>query len=438
MKHRIGIASGMATGPACVLLLAAVALAADWPHWRGPTRDGITPESSGWTAGRWVGQPLWSAALGEGASSPVVAAGRLYGIGHEGGRDVVRCLDAATGKPIWKVAYQAPRYGRVHLGDEGFYAGPCSTPTLDVETGLLYTLSIDGDLHSWNARDGERRWGFNLYERYRAGRRPKVGSGGQQRDYGYTSAPLVYQDWLLVEVGGRDGNLMAFDRRTGKPVWSSPCKDLAGHTGGPARMTVEGVPCAVVLTLTNLVVLRLDRGREGETLATYPWTTDFANNIAAPAVHGDSVLVTSAYNHNAMARLRVTLRGITRVWETPFPSGACTPVVHKGRIYFAWQKVRCLDFATGQPVWEGGFVGDPGSCLVTGDERLIVWGQNGRLLLVETDVRSPRAYRELARLDRVFNTHAWPHVTLAGGRLYCKDRAGNLKCFAVPVAADSR
>jgi hypothetical protein len=50
---------------------------------------------------------------------------------------------------------------------------------------------------------------------------------------------------------------------------------------------------------------------------------------------------------------------------------------------------------------------------------------------VETAARSPKEYKELAVRDRIFGTHAWPHVTLAGGRLYCRDRDGNLVCFAL-------
>jgi outer membrane protein assembly factor BamB len=143
------------------------------------------------------------------------------------------------------------------------------------------------------------------------------------------------------------------------------------------------------------------------------------------------VLVTSAYNKKAICKLRVNLKGITRLWEAPYPSKACSPVIHKGHVYYAWQKVHCLDFETGKLVWEGGAVGDPGSCLVTRDDRLIVWGLTGRLMLVETAVRSPTSYRELARRDRLFSTHTWPHVAIGEGKLYVKDRRGNLKCFAL-------
>jgi hypothetical protein len=128
--------------------------------------------------------------------------------------------------------------------------------------------------------------------------------------------------------------------------------------------------------------------------------------------------------------VRVKLSGLSRAWESPYPSKACTPIVHKGHVYFAWQRVRCLDLETGKQVFDGGFVGDPGSCILTSDERLIVWGQNGRLTLVETAGRS-KEYRELGKLDRVFSAHAWPHVALADGRLCVKDRRGNVKVFAL-------
>jgi len=113
------------------------------------------------------------------------------------------------------------------------------------------------------------------------------------------------------------------------------------------------------------------------------------------------------------------------------PSKVCTPVIHGDHIYYAWQKVRCLNWETGDQKWEGGSFGDPGSCVVTADDRLMVYGGNGKLALVETAKRSPKEYTELAVKDRLFATHAWPHVVIAGGRVYCRDREGNLACFVV-------
>lgn len=409
-----------------------MSLAKDWSHWRGTDRNGHVDEDSGWDARAWPPrQAVWEANVGEGGSSPLVVGGRVYVMGWKEGKDHVACLDAVTGGRLWDAAYDCPAYGRRSIGDEGLYSGPTSTPEYDAETGYLYTLSCDGDLVCWSTRDeGRKIWAFNLYVRYDVARRPKHGRSGQ-RDYGYTTAPLVFGDWVIVEVGDDEGNLMAFSRRNGERAWVSEYAGPAGHTGGIAPMKVEGVPCVAVLTYAGLHVARLDPAHLGKTVALYAWSTDFANNVATPAVHESDVLITSAYNHNAISRVHITLSGATKVWEQPFASKVCSPVIDRGRVYWAWQSLCCLDFETGRQQWEGGEFGDAGSCLVTSDGRLIVWGHRGRLALVESADRSPNRYQELAKLDKIFTTDVWPHVVLADGRLYCKDRQGHLKCFSL-------
>ena len=428
----VACAAGNANGEQAAKAGPAATRANDWPRWRGPTRNGIVAEPSGWAEGRWPpGEALWTANVGLGSTSPVVAAGRLYTMGWRGGSDTVLCLDAAAGKQIWSSSYQCPRHGRHAAGDQNMYAGPTATPEYDQETGYLYTLSVDGHINCWDAlREGRRVWSLSLYDEYGMAQRPKVGRSGV-RDYGYTTSPLVYRDWLIVEVGARAGNMMAFSKRTGKREWTSESTDFAGHTGGPALMTVEGIPCAVVLTHANLLVVRLDSGNEGKTMAQHPWATHFANSIASPAVYGNHVLITSGYNHKTIVKLKITSRGATRLWEQPYVSQICSPIIYSDHVYWAWRHVHCLDFASGKLVWRGASTGSAGSCILTSDRRLIVWAKNGDLLLAEAADRSPKRYTELARMNGVFRTQVWPHVVLANRRLYCKDRNGNLKCFSL-------
>lgn len=416
---------------ACLLaLLAPGVLAADWPHWRGPARNDVSPETSSFRDGRWnIDKPAWQTNTGTGCSSPIVSGGKLYVMGWKAGRDSVACLDAAKGKEIWSQAYACPQFGRKALGDQGQYAGPSSTPEFDAASGWLYTLSIDGDLNCWDtAKRGTKVWGLNLHDKYKVAQRPQVGGSGH-RDYGFTTSPFVVGDWLLVEVGAAEGTVIAFDKRTGKEVWRSELTEPAGHTGGLVPITVENVPCVAVLTHFHLVVFRLDKGNEGKTLARYSWVTQFANSIPTPAVHGPYVLITSAYNHMTICKLKITLEGAEKIWEMRYPSGVCSPVIHKGRVYLAWRTIRCLDFETGKQLWSGENLGTPGSCIVTADDRLIVWGDSGQLYLVETADRSPDKCKVLAQNIGVLSDLAWPHVVLSDGRLYCKDRAGNLVCF---------
>jgi outer membrane protein assembly factor BamB len=415
-----------------VLLASAPVRAGDWPQWRGPTRNGLTDESSGWSDGRWLPEkPTWTVKVGQGASSPLVVGDRVYTFGRMDSRDTVCCLSGRDRKELWKVQYRGSEYGRYHNGDEGLYSGPSSTPEFDPETKLLYTLGPDGDLNCWDtAAEGKNIWAVNLYDAYKVKQRPRL-TRAPMRDYGYTSSPLIRGSLLLVEVGAERGSLIAFDKKTGKELWASELTDEAGHNAGPVPMSVDGVPCVALLTQRNLAVIRLDAGKEGKTVATYPWVTDFANNVASPAVQDNFVLITSAYNQNAICKLKITLKGAEKVWQKPYPSKVCTPVIHDGRVYFVWQRVRCLDWETGEQIWQGGSFGDPGSCVITSDERLLVYGQNGKLALAETAKRSPKTYTELAVRERIFTTSAWPHVAIAQRRVYCRDREGNLACFAM-------
>ena len=417
-----------------ILLTAASAESADWPHWRGPARDDISSEPSGWDGNTWIKGELWKASVGEDSSSPLVIGDRVYLTGWSKNLDTLVCLDANTGKEQWRQSYASPRYGRHAVGDQKLYSGACSTPEYDSATGLLFTLGVDGNLKAWDTQNkGRNVWSLNLYDKYQAERRPEVAVRKKtQRDYGYMSSPLVSENQVIVEVGAKSGNLVAFDSKTGRELWKSEGRDEAGHTGGPVPITVQGVPCVAVLTLRNLIVTRIDSSNAGRTVATYPWTTDFANNISTPAVSGDSVIITSAYNHYAMCRVKVTLDGATKVWENKeVASGVCSPLIHDGHLYWAWRGVHCLDFATGKELWSGGNVGSQGSCILSSDDRLIIYANKGSLSLLETAKRSPKKYVQLAAENVLSETDAWPHVVLSNGRLICRDRNGSVRCIAV-------
>lgn len=422
--------------PASWFLLTLVAIATaradDWPHWRGPERDGHTSENSGFGPGwSFPSQPIWQAEVGHGGSSPIIVAGRAYFLGWKQNREIVTCLDLKSGELLWRQDYAAPRYGRNAIGDEGLYDGPSSTPEFDKATGLLFTLGADGELRSWDTtREGKLLWRRNLYEDYSMPRRPKIGRSGQ-RDYGYTAAPLVAGDWLLIEAGGEAGAVVALDKRTGEPRWQSEHMGQAGHSGGFAASRGPLSRWGAILLLNHALCFSLDERTPGKTLAAVPWTTEFANNIASVVVHEDSILVTSAYNQSKIARYRVNNSGAMLVWEQPFASKICTPVIHAGNVYWVWERAYCLDWETGRRRWSGGEYGQAGSCIATGDDRLLVWANRGKLALIEMAGRSPDKFIELVATKNLFDTDVWPHVAFADRRLLCRDRLGRVKCFAL-------
>ncbi len=401
-----------------------------WPHWRGPHRNGHTSEQSGYVGNPWPGKELWRTAVGEGGTSPLVVAGKVYVLGYRNGQDTLHCLSAEDGRTLWQQSYRCPQHGRRATGDQGLYSGPTATPEFDPQTKLLYTLSCDGDLNCWDTTNqGKKVWGLNLYDRYQVPRRPRIGRRGL-RDYGYTVSPLIFGKQLLVEVGAAEALVIALDKKTGQQLWKSQAAGPAGHHGGMVLLTVGRKPALATLTINRLVVLWLAGPDRGQTVGVFPWATEFGNNIASPVGTSDRLLITSGYNKQAMVCLQVTSGGIEQVWKTNVFSKICSPVIHQGRAYWASRQMHAVDLKTGQLLWATGQTGDAGSCLVTADDKLICWVGRGRLLLVDLSDQKRDTYQLLASQDTGLKADVWPHVVLSHQRLFLKDRRGNLLCLS--------
>jgi outer membrane protein assembly factor BamB len=138
----------------CLALLAPANLRAqDWPQWRGPNRDG---KIAGFTApDTWPTQlkQQWKIPLGTGDSTPALVGGKLYLFGREDTDEVVLCVDAATGKTVWQEKYPADY---VVTGPPARHPGPRSSPV--VADGKICVLGVGGILSCLDASTGKLLW----------------------------------------------------------------------------------------------------------------------------------------------------------------------------------------------------------------------------------------------------------------------------------------
>jgi outer membrane protein assembly factor BamB len=160
------------------------------------------------------------------------------------------------------------------------------------------------------------------------------------------------------------------------------------------------------------------------------WRSPFAGGGAAgasPAVSGDIVFVSRAYNAGAAAVKISKTNGAyaaAQLWKVPGNNEAnqwSTPVIYNGYIYgitgqvaFGASPLKCIDLATGAVKWTQPGFGPGGVTLADGN--LLVLSDIGDLVLIKA---APDAYTELAR-SHVLAGKCWNSVAISNGRIYAR------------------
>jgi outer membrane protein assembly factor BamB len=377
---------------------------ADWLQYRGPTQNGVVPESLPSPLPKDV-KPLWKINVGTGLSSITVKGDHAFTAGnHDKKNDVLICLDTKTGKEVWRHQYSQA------LEAKYFEGGPRSTPTLD--GGNVYWVAQYGDLFCFDAANGKVKW-YKHYQKDFGGRRP---------DWGYAGSPTVDGDTLLLDVGGDGASTVALNKNTGAVIWKSG-SDQAGY-GSPVVTDLNGKRIVLVFKAQALVGYDL---RDGSEQFRSEWKTSYDVNAISPVVTGSSILVSSGYNTGA-ALFKVGANGLTRAWfQKKLRAQMNTPVVTQGHVFGmdgnnGGGNLVCLNLADGSEVWREKSV--RGGSLVLAGDKLICLTEQGELVIAEA---SSAGFRPLLR-NQLLDGRSWVQPTYSGGKLFLKNNAGELVC----------
>jgi len=403
---RFVLLSRFLTVSALALLASATTVwAQDWPQWRGPNRDGNAPALTAvWPKAL---QEEWKVTVGIGHSSPVVADGRTYVFARQGEEEVLLCLDAVTGKELWRssqpIAYQ------MHPAATGHGKGPKSTPV--VSKGNVFTFGISGVLSCHEARTGKLKWRHEFSKQY-----PNTSPL-----YGTAMSPIVDNGLLIAHVGGHDkGALTAFDVETGVVKWSN---DMDGPAySSPIIVTLAGVRQVVTFMQKDFVGVD---AATGKLLWKLPQKSEYDENSVTAIAYKDTLIFSK--EEKGLTAIRLTSQGgqivPQEVWSSKENLLFFSSPVLQGDTLFGFSVLKkgqffAMDAGTGKTLWQSpGRLGDNAAILNSGGKVLLLLTNEAKLIVLPVSVKE---YAPAAEYT-VANSPTWAHPVLIGNRILIKD-----------------
>jgi outer membrane protein assembly factor BamB len=398
-----------------------VALAGDWPQWRGPQRNGISNEKGLLQAWPKDGPKLlWQVKdIGEGYSAPAVVGSRLYLLSNRGmDNEFVQALSAQDGKTVWTT-----RIGNVGNPDQKpNYPMARSTPTIDGK--VLYALGSDGDLACLELATGKTRWQKNLRKEF----------GGKPGIWAYSESPLIDGDVLVATPGGAQATIVALNKKDGSVIWTSavPGGDPAGYA---SAVVIEAAGYRQYVQFLDKGVVGVD-AKTGKFLWRYAEPGKGPANMPTPIVRNGYVYAAASRMGGGLVNLKPTMDGVVaeQVYYTrglPYSLGGS---VLLGEYLYGTtnEGLVAAEFVSGKVKWQAESIG--GGSILYADGHLYIHGENGDVALVEA---TPEAYREKGRFTppdqpkhRDAMEKAWAYPVVANGRLYIRDLSA-LWCYDV-------
>jgi outer membrane protein assembly factor BamB len=371
-----------------VLLAVLTVRAGDWPDWRGPRRDGTSPEKNLPVKWSLAGENLaWKAPYG-GRSTPIILGERLYLQNSSGSGETqqerLMCFDADTGKLLWEYKYN------VFQSDVPPHRIAWASPVADPETGNVYTFGANNLLTALT-RDGKKVWERSINEEFS----PFTTHGGR------TISPLVDGNLVIVSTptstwgaqGNRSQRFIALDKRTGEIIW------ISTPGGRPYDTSYAPMNIATV----NGMRLLVTGGADGAALALKPQTGEPVWRLVAAkrglntgvVVNGNVAILSHSEENlqgnemGMIAAFDATGKGELGKqhikWAvTEILGGYSSPVIDGDRYYQVDNSANlvALDVQTGKQLWKKTLGTLQKASVALGDGKIYVGTESGKFFIL--------------------------------------------------------
>jgi len=360
----------------------------DWPEWRGPTRDGRSPEKG--LPEKWSlkGENLlWRMPYG-GRSGPIVLGDRVYVHNTVGKgateQERVMCFDADTGKVLWE------KHFTVYNSDIPAHRTGWAAPAGDPETGNIYVQG-GGGLLTALSKDGKILWQRELTQEF----------GLITTHGGRTTSPAVEGDMVLVSgptfgwgsQGPGSTKFFAFDKHTGEVIWASaPGGRPTDTTYSPLLITeVNGTKLLItgasdgaihaVKVGTGEAVWNYNMSKRGVNtgvilIGTGVYTSHSEENYDTNEMGAVAVIDATSKGEIPLAQTKWRFTGFQPGFSSPVTDGKVIYQVDNGAILLAF------DAATGAKLWQQKLGTIQRASPVLADGKLYVGTENGKFFIL--------------------------------------------------------
>jgi outer membrane protein assembly factor BamB len=374
----------------------------DWPQWRGPNRDGTLATFTPPKAWPELLTRKWKIEVGTGYATPIVVGNRVYAFTRQDENEVMRALDAVSGKVVWETSYSAPFKMNSATARHG--PGPKSTPTF--ANGRLFTLGMSGIVTAFDAATGKQVWQKPA---------PPV-----EPIYHTAQSPLVDRGLVIVHVGGNNqGALTAFDAATGAVKWAWN-GDGPGY-GSPVLAELGGTRQVITFSQENLVGVD---AANGHLLWRVPFTARATTNSITPLVYGQTVIVSG--QGKALTAYTISKRNdqwaADVAWENADLQMSFSNPVLVGDALFSLSPLNSgqffwADAKTGTTLWRSAPRQAGNASIVRSADFLFVLKDDGQLMIGRS---TPGGFEPL-KTYTVADSATWAPPVISGDRVFVKD-----------------
>jgi outer membrane protein assembly factor BamB len=374
----------------------------DWPQWRGPNRDGTLASFTAPASWPDTLTRRWKIDVGTGYATPIVVANRVYAFSRQDDNEVMRALDAGTGKVVWETRYPAPFNMSPATARHG--PGPKSTPTF--ANGRLFTLGMSGIVTAFDAATGKQLW-----------QKP---AQPVEPHFHTAQSALVDRGLVILHVGGHNqGALTAFDAATGAVKWSWDGDGPA--YGSPILAEFGGTRQVINFSQGSLVGVD---AATGQLLWRVPFEARSITNSITPLVYGQTVIVSG--QGKPLTAYTIAKRGdkwtADLAWENPqLQMSFSNPVLVKDALFslsplnsgqFFW-----ADAKTGATLWRSDPRQAGNAAIVRTADFLFVLKDDGQLIVARN---APGGFEPL-KTYTVADSATWAPPVISGNRIFVKD-----------------